>query len=67
MQIFVTFVEVYHEVGFSPELKALAIQYVLIPIFKHAFSNGLTEALVGGPPNPESDTSTDCISVFINR
>jgi len=66
-QIFFKFVEVYHEINYPPELKALAIQYILIPMFKHAFEKNQAEQLNGGPPNPEADTTTDCISVFINR
>nr|XP_018666778.1 transformation/transcription domain-associated protein isoform X1 [Ciona intestinalis]XP_018666779.1 transformation/transcription domain-associated protein isoform X2 [Ciona intestinalis] len=65
--IFFKFVELYHEPSFPSDLKALAIQHIVIPVFRHAFDNNESEQLIGGPPNPEVDNPNDCISVFINR
>ena len=67
LQIFFQFVEIYHEPNFPSDLKALAIQHILIPIFKYAFDHGDGEQLIGGPPNPDGDSPGDCISVFINK
>ncbi|CAK8696388.1 unnamed protein product [Clavelina lepadiformis] len=65
--IFFKFVELYHDPNFPSDLKALSIQFILIPIFKHAFETNEEEQLIGGPPNPDADNANDCISVFINR
>lgn len=66
MQVFFEFVELFHG-NFPMDLKAYALQYILIPMFKTTFEAGEGENLIGGPPNPEADNVNDCISVFINR
>lgn len=66
-QIFFKFAELYPQAGFPSELKALAIQHILIPIFKRAFDVGEGEQLIGGPPNPDVDNPNDCVSVFITQ
>nr|XP_039255466.1 transformation/transcription domain-associated protein-like [Styela clava] len=66
-KVFFKYVELFHDDAFPAELKAYALQYILIPMFKKTFENGEGEQIIGGPPNPESDNHNDCISVFINQ
>ncbi|XP_019648042.1 PREDICTED: transformation/transcription domain-associated protein-like [Branchiostoma belcheri] len=65
--IFLEFVKLFHDQSFPQELKAKALQHILIPMFSTAFQNGQGEKLIGGPPTPESDDETNLISVFINK
>lgn len=52
---------------YSQKLKANILQYVLIPCFQHAFENQQQQQLIGGLPQPDSDSPDNLISVFINR
>ncbi|XP_074624680.1 transformation/transcription domain-associated protein-like isoform X2 [Acropora palmata] len=65
--VFFKFVELFHDQNFPQELKAKALQYVLIPMFQVSFERGEGNALIGGPPSPEHDSNDNVISVFIGK
>ncbi|XP_015774341.1 PREDICTED: transformation/transcription domain-associated protein-like [Acropora digitifera] len=65
--VFFKFVELFHDQNFPQELKAKALQYVLIPMFQVSFERGEGDALIGGPPSPEQDSNDNVISVFIGK
>lgn len=44
-----------------------ALQYVLIPMFQVSLERGEGDNLIGGPPNPEHDSSENVISVFVSK
>jgi transformation/transcription domain-associated protein len=52
---------------YSQRLKANILQYILIPCFQYCFENNQHCELIGGPPQPDIDSDTDIISVFINK
>lgn len=63
--VFFKFVELFHDQNFPQELKAKALQYVLIPMFQVSFERGEGDGLIGGPPSPEQDSNENVISVFV--
>ncbi|XP_078376381.1 transformation/transcription domain-associated protein-like isoform X4 [Oculina patagonica] len=63
--VFFKFVELFHDQNFPQELKAKALQYVLIPMFQVSFERGEGDALIGGPPSPEQDSNENVVSVFV--
>nr|XP_054766791.1 transformation/transcription domain-associated protein-like [Lytechinus pictus] len=65
--IFFKFVELFHDKGFPQELKAKALQYVIIPMFAASFDKGEGDNLIGGPPNPGQDSPDNLVSVFISK
>ncbi|CAH3023319.1 unnamed protein product [Porites evermanni] len=65
--VFFKFVALFHDQNFPQELKAKALQYVLIPMFQVSFERGEGDALIGGPPSPEQDSNENVISVFVSR
>ncbi|XP_068742186.1 transformation/transcription domain-associated protein-like isoform X1 [Montipora capricornis] len=65
--VFFKFVELFHDQNFPQELKAKALQYVLIPMFQVSFERGEGDSLIGGPPSPEQDSNENVISVFISK
>uniref|UniRef100_S4RST8 Transformation/transcription domain-associated protein n=1 Tax=Petromyzon marinus TaxID=7757 RepID=S4RST8_PETMA len=64
--LFFKFVEIFHDATFPEELKAKALQHILIPAFQSSFEKAEGEALLG-PPNPEGDNLESISSVFINK
>lgn len=40
---------------------------MIIPCFQHAFEQNQQQQLIGGPPQPDSDSPDNVVSVFINR
>ncbi|XP_038044323.1 transformation/transcription domain-associated protein-like isoform X2 [Patiria miniata] len=65
--VFFKFVELFHEKTFPQELKAKALQFVIIPMFAASFDKGEGEKLIGGPPNPGQDSPDNLVSVFISK
>ncbi|XP_065834052.1 transformation/transcription domain-associated protein-like isoform X2 [Oscarella lobularis] len=65
--VFYQFVKFFENKDFPEELKAKALQHVLIPTFTASFAKGEKEKLLGGSPNPDQDRDGDIISVFIAR
>ncbi|XP_030846194.1 transformation/transcription domain-associated protein [Strongylocentrotus purpuratus] len=65
--IFFKFVELFHDKSFPQELKAKALQYVIIPMFAASFDKGEGDSLIGGPPNPGQDSPDNLVSVFISK
>uniref|UniRef100_UPI00398EA1CE transformation/transcription domain-associated protein n=1 Tax=Pristiophorus japonicus TaxID=55135 RepID=UPI00398EA1CE len=63
--LFFRFVEFY-DPNFGDELKAKALQHILIPAFQSSFDKGEGEQLLG-PPNPEGDNPESITSVFITK
>ncbi|XP_072415930.1 transformation/transcription domain-associated protein isoform X1 [Chiloscyllium punctatum] len=63
--LFNRFVEFY-DPNFGDELKAKALQHILIPAFQYSFDKGEGEQLLG-PPNPEGDNPDSITSVFITK
>ena len=76
---FFTFVKIFNEPTtntinddpsrfiYPQRLKANILQYILIPCFQHCFENNQHAQLIGGPPQPETDSDDNIISVFINK
>lgn len=52
---------------YTNRLKANILQYILIPCFQYCFENNQHVQLIGGPPQPETDSDTNLVSVFINK
>lgn len=52
---------------YNDRLKANILQYILIPSFQFAFENNQHVQLIGGPPQPDTDSDDNIISVFINK
>ncbi|XP_048580263.1 transformation/transcription domain-associated protein isoform X2 [Nematostella vectensis] len=65
--VFFSFVDLFVEQSFPQELKAKALQYVIIPMFQVSFDLGEVDLLIGGPPNPDQDSSENVISVFVSK
>jgi transformation/transcription domain-associated protein len=65
--VFFKFVECFHDQSFNQDLKAMILQHVIIPMFEESFKQGETDVLIGGPPNPENDSPSNIISVFVNK
>jgi len=49
----------------SQDLKAKILQYIIIPMFANSFEKGETDAIIGGPPAPETDSEDNVVSSFI--
>uniref|UniRef100_UPI00358FE8D5 transformation/transcription domain-associated protein-like isoform X3 n=1 Tax=Myxine glutinosa TaxID=7769 RepID=UPI00358FE8D5 len=64
--LFFKFVEIFHDSSFPEELKAKALQHVLLPAFQHSLERGDAEVLLG-PANPEGDNLESISSIFINK
>uniref|UniRef100_A0A8C4NGE8 Transformation/transcription domain-associated protein n=1 Tax=Eptatretus burgeri TaxID=7764 RepID=A0A8C4NGE8_EPTBU len=64
--LFFKFVEIFHDSSFPEELKAKALQHVLLPAFQHSLERGEAEVLLG-PANPEGDNLESISSIFINK
>ena len=45
----------------------MILQHIIIPMFEESFKQGQTDDLIGGPPNPEHDSPTNIICVFVNK
>ena len=67
--IFFSFVRVFKETSelYSYKLKASILQYLLIPCFQVCFERGEHSQLIGGPPQPDTDSDENLVSVFINQ
>ncbi|XP_046847243.1 transformation/transcription domain-associated protein-like isoform X2 [Xenia sp. Carnegie-2017] len=65
--VFFKFVDIVHDENFPQDLTAKVLQYIIIPMFVASFEKGETEAIIGGPPNPEQDNKENVISVFVSR
>ena len=65
--VFFKFVECFHDQSFNQDLKAMILQHIIIPMFEESFKQSQTDELIGGPPNPEHDSPTSVISVFVNK
>lgn len=69
--IFFTFVKIFTESDVEPiytqKLKSNILQYILIPSFQYSFEQNQHVELIGGPPQPDTDSTENIISVFINR
>ncbi|XP_019851030.1 PREDICTED: transformation/transcription domain-associated protein [Amphimedon queenslandica] len=65
--VFFKFVEIFSLSDYLQELKAKILQYILIPVFTFSFEEGERDELLGGPPDPERDSDTNIISVFISK
>lgn len=70
--IFFTFVKIFtepdqHSQIYTQKLKSNILQYILIPSFQHSFEQNQHIELIGAPPQPDTDSSDNIISVFINR
>ncbi|XP_028408078.1 transformation/transcription domain-associated protein-like isoform X2 [Dendronephthya gigantea] len=67
--VFFKFVDIVHDENFPQDLTAKALQYIIIPMFVASFEKGAseTDAIIGGPPNPEQDNEENVISVFVSR
>ena len=52
---------------YSQKLKANILQYILIPCFQYCFENNQHVELIGGAPQPDTDSDDNIISVFINK
>ena len=51
----------------SQDLKAKILQYIIIPAFANSFEKGETDAIIGGPPSPETDSDDNVVSKFITN
>jgi len=65
--VFFKFVECFQDQSFHQDLKAMVLQHIIIPMFEESFKKGETNELIGGPPNPDQDSPTNVISVFVNK
>ncbi|RNA03194.1 Transformation transcription domain-associated [Brachionus plicatilis] len=69
--IFFTFVQIFTNSNlntiYTQKLKSSILQHIIIPCFTCAFENGEHEAIIGGAPTPDTDSSDNIISVFINN
>lgn len=45
----------------------MILQHIILPMFEESFKSQQTDELIGGPPNPEHDSNTNVISVFVNK
>ena len=59
--------EYFPDNQYDQELKAMILQHIIIPMFEESFKQGQTDDLIGGPPNPEHDSPTNIICVFVNK
>lgn len=53
--------------GLSQDLKAKILQYVIIPAFANSFERGDTDAIIGSPPAPETESEDNVVSSFITN
>lgn len=65
--MFFKFVECFQDQTYNQDIKAMILQHVIIPMFEESFKKNETDDLIGGPPNPEFDSPTNVISVFVNK
>ena len=65
--MFFKFVECFQDQTYQQDLKAMILQHIIIPMFDESFKLGQTNDLIGGPPNPEHDSPTNVISIFVNK
>jgi transformation/transcription domain-associated protein len=66
-QIFFKFVELFCDSSFPDEVKAKALQFILIPVFTTSFGRGHKELLLGDPPIPDQDRHDDLVSIFVEQ
>ncbi|CAF0709284.1 unnamed protein product [Brachionus calyciflorus] len=69
-EIFFTFVQKFTETNdpiYTQKLKSSILQQILIPCFILSFESNEHVSLIGGPPNPDTDSQDNIISVFINK
>lgn len=70
-EIFFTFVKIFTDPNsnaiYTQKLKSSILQHILIPCFTYSFENREHEAIIGGAPSPDTDSSDNIISVFINN
>ncbi|XP_027217728.2 transformation/transcription domain-associated protein isoform X2 [Penaeus vannamei] len=64
---FFQFVEVFEDVSVPQELKAVILQYIIIPCLTVSLENGDGDRLIGYPPAPDQDHPDNVVSVFITR
>lgn len=64
---FFRFVEHFPTNNLSQELKASALQLIIIPCFAVSFERGEGTKLVGGAPMPYQDNPENVVSVFISK
>lgn len=66
-KVFFKFVDCFQDQTYNQDLKAMILQHIIIPMFEESFKQGQTNEIIGGPPDPEHDSPTNVISVFVNK
>ncbi|XP_033101198.1 transformation/transcription domain-associated protein-like isoform X1 [Anneissia japonica] len=66
-QVFLKFVELFHDQNFPQILKGKALQFIIIPMFAASFDKKEGEELIGGPPNPSGSNPNNLVNIFIEK
>uniref|UniRef100_A0A1I8HGE9 PI3K/PI4K catalytic domain-containing protein n=1 Tax=Macrostomum lignano TaxID=282301 RepID=A0A1I8HGE9_9PLAT len=65
--VFLKFRDIHKDRAWASQvqLKCKILQYVVIPSVSYSFDNGQQEALIGGPPEPDSASGDNMVAVFV--
>ena len=66
-KVFSEFTEIFEDESLNHESKAKFITMVITPLFRDSMKDESVDDLIGEKPNPESDSKTNLLNIFLTK